>query len=157
MVGYIERISAVRDDTDYAHMKGKIAAATSPAANFSRPIAAIVAKSEITIGMDVGTVNTRLQAAAVPLEQRIEVKSALVRAGWLPRAEAPATVHAGHGEARMPRQVVQLLQRGKLTPPPAGKALSLAHVDGQLAAAGLTMAERMQVKVALRAAGQLQS
>ena len=107
--------------------------------------------------MDVGTVNTRLHAAAVPLEQRIEVKAALVRAGWLPRAEAPATVHAGHGDMRMPRQVVQLLERAKLTPPPAGKALSLAHVDGQIAAAGLTMAERMQVKTALRSAGQIES
>ena len=116
MVGYIERIVAVADTTDYG-MKGKLAAATSPAANFSRPIAALITRAEVTIGMDVGTVNTRLHAAAVPLEQRIEVKAALVRAGWLPRAEATGTVHAGHGDMRMPRQVVQLLQRAKLTLP----------------------------------------
>ena len=107
--------------------------------------------------MDVGTVNTRLHAAAVPLEQRIEVKTALQRAGWLPRADAPTTVHAGQGDMRMPRQVVQLLQKAQLTPPPAGKALKVAHVDGQMAAAALSMAERLQVKTALRAAGQIES
>ena len=106
MAGFIERIVAVADTADYG-MKSKIAAAQAPSANFSRPIAAIVARSEIMIGMDVGTVNTRLHAAAVPLEQRIEVKTALVRAGWLPRAEAPGTVHAGQGDMRMPRKVVQ--------------------------------------------------
>jgi hypothetical protein len=98
LVGYIERIVAVADTHDYgAHMAPKIAAATSPAANLSRPIAAIVARSEITVEMDRQTVDARLQAAAIPLESRIEVKTALMRAGWLPRAEAPGTVHAGHG------------------------------------------------------------
>ena len=145
MVGFIERIVAVADTTDYgAHMAPKIAAAQAPSANFSRPIAALITRSEITVGMDMQTVDARLQAAAIPLESRIEVKAALMRAGWLPRAEAPGTVHAGHGDARMPRQVVQLSQRAQLTPPPDGKALKVAHVDGQMAAAGLTMAERMQ-------------
>jgi hypothetical protein len=158
LVGYIERIVAVADTHDYgAHMAPKIAAAQAPAANFSRPIAALITKSAISVGMDVATVNTRLHAAAVPLEQRIGVKAALVRAGWLPRADAPGTVHAGQGDMRMPRQVVQLLERAKLTPPPAGKALKVAHVDSQMAAAGLSMAERMQVKVALKSAGQIQS
>ena len=101
--------------------------------------------------------NTRLHAAAVPLEQRIEVKAALVRAGWLPRAEAPGTVHAGQGDMRMPRQVVQLLQRAKLAPPPAGKALKLAHVDTQLAAAEPHHAGADGRKDALRSAGQIES
>jgi hypothetical protein len=57
---------------------------------------------------------------------------------------------------QVPREQLVLLQRAGITPPAnAGELLSVADIDHKLSSAGLTVAQRFEVKNALRNLGLL--
>jgi hypothetical protein len=79
---------------------------------------------------------------------------------WIEERQSPGSARwimatSDNRQFAVPQPVFQALRKANVVPPPAGQTYDINELDRQLFGAGLTLQERLQVKVALGQVGLL--